>query len=382
MKKLIYILNSYSSKSDQHYFHVINLLEEIARNDVHIALVIEKCQDLPIVDNENISIHAINADISKYKRPVELIKILNRLYNLGYRKVFTRISKSGILISIVFSFFRSKVETYYWHSGTVFDFNRRVKSTIALLKDDIEFWFIKSFVTVFVTGPESMKQYYNKVVGVKESKILILYNDINLSRFDSDQREERKEKNQKLKLDLEDKIILFVHRLSPVRETLYYLPFVLEKFYEVGEFDNYVSVIIGGGSDKEELEKLIENSPYKERIRVLGPKPNAIIQDYYSVANIFINPTMAEGFPRVVIEAEAMGLPIVSTDAGGIRDIVPNEQQRYVVDKKDREGFADALIDLAKKTEVQQELRIINRKYVSKFSTENVAKMYVRELFK
>ena len=55
-KQLIYILNQYSDKEGSHFFHVINLLEEIASNNVNITLVIEKATAKPKFNSKNIKI--------------------------------------------------------------------------------------------------------------------------------------------------------------------------------------------------------------------------------------------------------------------------------------------------------------------------------------
>ena len=364
--RLIYVLNNYSKKSDEHYFHVINFLDKLADTGVEIALIIEKSDELPVFRNPNIKIYPLSKG-SKYLRSFKFLKVLNKLYTEGYRKIFIRISQNAIIPAIFYSFF-SKLETYYWHSGTVLEYDRKHKPKLRLFIDEAKFWFIKTFTTWFVTGPESMKQYYIKH-NVKADKIIILYNDIDISRFfiSSD-----KEKNkEKLGIPKEEKVILFVHRLSPVRETLFYMPYIIEEFYKNNNTEDYKFYIIGGGSDKDKLEKEIEQKELSEKVKILGSKPNAVIQDFYSVADIFINPTMAEGFPRV---------PVVTTDAGGIKDIMPASQQEYIVDKKDRDAFAAKMAELAQlknKTDLGRE----NRNHVIRFSTENVALMYKNTIF-
>ena len=373
--RLIYVLNNYSKKSDEHYFHVINFLDKLADTGVEIALIIEKSDELPIFRNPNIKIYPLSKG-SKYLRSFKFLKVLNKLYAEGYRKIFIRISQNAIIPAIFYSFF-SKLETYYWHSGTVLEYDGKHKPKLRLFIDEAKFWFIRTYTTWFVTGPESMKQYYIKH-NVKADKIIILYNDIDISRFfiSSD-----KEKNkEKLGIPKEEKVILFVHRLSPVRETLFYMPYIIEEFYKNNNTEDYKFYIIGGGSDKDKLEKEIEQKELSEKVKILGSKPNAVIQDFYSVADIFINPTMAEGFPRVIIEAMAVGLPVVTTDAGGIKDIMPASQQEYIVDKKDRDAFAAKMAELAQlknKTDLGRE----NRNHVIRFSTENVALMYKNTIF-
>ena len=97
---------------------------------------------------------------------------------------------------------------------------------------------------------------------------------------------------------------------------------------------------------------------------------------------MFINPTLEEGFPRVLIEAMASGLPTVTTNAGGTADIIGELQSTFMVDIDSREGFAIKLKELIDNKEMQQKISAENISQVKKFSTENVAQMYIREIFK
>lgn len=379
--RLIYVLNSYSEASEEHYFHAINFLDKLAMLGVDIALIIEKGTGCPQFNSDNIKVFIVSDGTqNKLLRSLRFVSLLRKLSTCGYNKIFVRISKSAIILSVIYSLF-SRLSTYYWHSGTVFEFDKAHKSYKQLLVDKCNFWFIKTCVDKFVTGPESMKDYYISH-GVKPDKIMILYNDIDIERF-SEQNEMIKQMNkQKLGISSTDKVVLFVHRLSPVRQSLYYLPYVIEQFYQCERFQDYKFYIIGGGSDKEKLEKEIKKKELQSRVFVLGSKPNAVIQNFYLAADFFINPTMAEGFPRVIIEAMAVGLPIVTTNAGGISDILTDNQKNFMVDKNDRNAFADKMIEMASlNEEAMERLKKTNREFVKKYSTENVAFMYKKRIF-
>lgn len=384
MKKLIYILNHYSRDSHSHFFHIINLLEEIAKHNVAIVLVIEKCEDVPEILNPFITV--INQkSSSRFQRPFELGKILYKLSKSGYNHAFIRISWLAAIVAIMVSFV-SNLKTYYWLSGQGgFENYKKLrwgKEKLNLfITSRLPFIFIKTFVTKFVTGPESMKTYFIEFGKVSASKIIILYNDIDIKRFEI--LDEKSKDILKLKhgYKKEEKIIFFAHRFSPVRKTLYYLPYIYERFYASIE-DNFIIVMAGSGPEEKELKVEVNQSNIKDKIKMLGNIPNAIIQEYYQVADIFINPTYAEGFPRVLIEAMASGLPIVTTDAGGIKDIIGLNQKQYMVDKNDRDTFANKLIELCKNEDQRSILIAENLEEVKKFSTENVAKMYIDKIFK
>lgn len=382
--KLIYILNQYSHTEGSHFFHILNLLEEIAKLNIKIVLIIEKVTDIPVIINENIKIIA-QKERALLKRPIELFKILKSLILYGYQKIFIRISTTAALPAILATRLYGG-EVYFWSSGTVFEHDKakpwNLNKIKWLLKSRLPFLIVKKYVHHFVTGPESMKNYYVQFGRVKADKIMILYNDIDTERFKMVSSAEKAAIKNELQINQAQKVILFVHRLSPIKKPLYYFPYILEKFYRVyNAADKYSIYIIGDGEDRRELENKIRESSFKEHVYCLGKRPNKEIHQYYQAADIFINPTYEEGFPRILLEAMASGLPIVTTDAGGIKDILGSEQLKFMVNKDDRDLFVDKLIELARNPNLQEKLSKENLARVQRYSTPNVAKMYVERIF-
>lgn len=378
MKKLIYILNQYSNKEGSHFYHILHLLEEMAKNGVNIKLIIEKATDIPNFNIPNIEV--ITQKKSGFKRPFELFNILRKLNKQGYKKTFVRISQNGAIPAIIVSKLYTG-EVYYWQSGTTYILDKEQPFNLRnFLTSKLPFEFVKKFTTYFVSGPESMLKYYKEIVGVKKDKLVCLYNDIDISRFKKTDINEKNALKIQLNISLDKKIILFVHRLSPVRKSLFYMPYVLKKALSFS--NDYIVLVIGEGSEQTELMKIVNEESLDNKILILGEKPNSEIQMYYQIADIFINPTYTEGFPRVLLEAMASGLPTVTTNAGGTADIVGELQSTFMVDIQDREGFAIKLKELVGDEVMQQKLSSENISQVKKFSTENVAQMYIREIFK
>lgn len=382
-KRLIYILNTYSVNSTEHFFHVLNLLEEIANNGVDILLIIEKSDGIPITKSPNIKVICVKN--VGFKRLIELYGIIGNAHKANYNKLFVRISNWAAIVAIIKSFF-SKLEVYYWHSGTVFDFDDKEPMSFSklkwLFKTRFPFNFIKKNSTFFVTGPESMKEYYVERVGVKREKIKILYNDIDISRFSILEDSAKTSIKNELHINSDRKIILFVHNFSPVRNTKLYVANFLQKFYADSNLNCYDFYFIGGGKDRMEIEEQVMAMGFKKNVFFLGALPNNIIHQYYQIADVFINPTGAEGFPRVLIEAMACGLPIVTTNAGGIKDILGRNQLSYMSDVSNSDEFAYNLIKMAKLCLNDIEiLKNENLEGIKKYSTANVASMYIKTLF-
>jgi glycosyltransferase involved in cell wall biosynthesis len=379
-KRLIYVMNHYSNNSIQHFYHVLNLLVSMADKGVKIALVIEKCENTPDISHENINVICQKKSLG-LKRVLELIGILRTLMRLGYSKTFIRISINAALVSII----ANKIyggKTYYWQSGTTLELDKdkkifnRAKWYIFSYS---RLWFVKTFIDYFVTGPETMIKYYTKTLKIKPIKMLLLYNDIDLKRFNCANKSEKLILRERLGIRSDEKIVLMVHRLSPVRKTDKYIPALFED--NLFKERNVRLLIIGEGPEKEVLNQKIKNSKMRDRIEFLGAKPNNEIDQYYRASDAFINPSYTEGFPRVVIEAMACGLPVVATNAGGTIDIFDILQKEFIVDRDDVNLFKEKL----KKIIVDENLRIKlsneNSNRVRKFSTEAVSDMYIERIF-
>jgi glycosyltransferase involved in cell wall biosynthesis len=373
-KKLIYVLNHYSKNSVQHFFHVINLLEHIAKEGVKIALVIEKCDDEPEIDNSNIKVFC-QKETNKLKRAKELSHIIDSLTKDGYDKIYIRISIAATIITC-FTAHKNNAKVYYWQSGDAFEFYRSRRFPLNLkwfIKSYIPYYVVKENVDYFVTGPERMLDYYEKSGHVKREKLRLLYNDISTERFSVPASEEKFKIRDKLGLDRNKFYILQVHRFSDYRKTDYYIPYVMKSFRDN---ECVELLIIGSGGEEEVVKRGIEESGL-QNIKMIGSKPNSIIQEYYKAVDLFINPSASEGFPRVVIEAMACGLPVVATGAGGTIDIFSELQKPYVVDVNDRDKMCECINEMYQDEEIRNKCGQANRERVKLYDTENVAKMYI-----
>jgi len=378
-KSLIYILNTYSSKSSEHYYHIINLLNVLSTKSVRIILVIEKCDEIPYFQSNLRTIVISKSKSHSLFRYLKLYFTLLKLYHDGYTNVFIRISSFSTLCAISASFF-SKLKVYYWHSGTVFEFDDKqpltLKKVAWFFKTRLPFNIIKHTVDYFVTGPESMINYYHNVVSVPLKKLRLLYNDIDISRFNVLSIQNKKNLRTSLGLDPDDFVFLFVHRFSPVRMSSLYLPVILDVFFTHVNDTHVKFIFIGSGPDKTKIQTSIINCRYSNQVLFKGNVPNSVIQNYYMVSDVYFNPTHAECFPRTILEAMACSLPIVTTNAGGISDILPIPQLPYISDIDDVDSFADNLISIFQNRNSLSSIRLSNRNAVMKYSTDYVSDMF------
>ena len=100
-------------------------------------------------------------------------------------------------------------------------------------------------------------------------------------------------------------------------------------------------IIIGGGEDKEKLQKIINDSGLDQRIFLAGQIENAAM--LLKAFDIFLLPSLKEGLPYSLLEARAAGLPAIATDVGGTPEIIDDMRSGIIVKSKRPKEISDAL---------------------------------------
>jgi glycosyltransferase involved in cell wall biosynthesis len=127
-------------------------------------------------------------------------------------------------------------------------------------------------------------------------------------------------------------------------------------------------VVIGGGPLRADYEA--QAVALGVRCRFLGVQPPAVVRDRMSRASVFCVPSViaasgdAEGFGIVFIEAQAMGLPVVSTLSGGIPEAVRNGETGLLVAERDSAALAEAILRLMQDDELWQQYSLAGRRNV------------------
>jgi glycosyltransferase involved in cell wall biosynthesis len=105
--------------------------------------------------------------------------------------------------------------------------------------------------------------------------------------------------------------------------------------------DGSVLVLAGDGELRADLERLTDELGMRDRVHLLGYV--ADLGSWYPAFDAFLLTSANEGAPVVAIEAQAAGVPVVATDAGGTRAVVDDGETGFVVSIGDIAALADRL---------------------------------------
>ncbi len=101
--------------------------------------------------------------------------------------------------------------------------------------------------------------------------------------------------------------------------------------------------IAGDGPLRAELERLIERKGLRERVRLAGWMSGAMVRDELLQSRAMVLASFAEGLPVVIMEALALGRPVVSSAVAGIPELVQNGRTGWLVPPGNVEALADAM---------------------------------------
>lgn len=108
----------------------------------------------------------------------------------------------------------------------------------------------------------------------------------------------------------------------------------------------------------------------------MGMVQNTDIADVFAQGRIFVCPSRNEPFGIVVLEAMAMGIPVIATDSGGVREIIEENRYGYIVPAEDSKLLAQKIVELLSDNRKCEEFRKKGLNRVQTFSIENVISKY------
>jgi glycosyltransferase involved in cell wall biosynthesis len=203
--------------------------------------------------------------------------------------------------------------------------------------------------------------------GVPPEKITLVPNAIDLRRF-SPGTVTRSASRAALGLTGEGPVVAGVGRLNPQKNFSLFLEIAA---LLAPEFPEVRFLLAGEGP---------EESMLRAKVRELGLGDRVVFAGYvadtrrvYVAADVLLMPSRFEGLPMTLLEAMAMGLPVVASRLDGIAEVVEDGKEGFLVDAGDGAGFADRVARVLGSEEVASSLAAAARaKIEAGFSVERM----------
>jgi len=272
------------------------------------------------------------------------IKIFRLLKRERPDIVHTHTAKAGALgrTAAILAGIPVRIHTFHGH---IFEnyFNSFSAGIFLFIERSLAF-FSKYIVVVSEAQRQDIAGRYNIT---KADKIRVVPLGLELERFASVGPRKGKLRNE-LKVKEGAILIGIVGRLVPVKNHRMFLDACKKLLGLAGGIDIRCAVI-GGGDERPSLESYARGLGIGDKVAFCGWKEE--MADIYADLDIVALTSLNEGTPVALIEALASGRPVVSTDVGGVKDVVEDGVNGYLVALGDSSDFAKRLLELAKDPE-------------------------------
>lgn len=185
-----------------------------------------------------------------------------------------------------------------------------------------------------VAVSRALERFLVEDVGVPRNKVETIYNGIDVHRFDDDTS--GVSVRDELGIPANARVVGTVGSLYPVKGQAHLLRALASV---VREFPGTVCLLVGRGELRSVLQREAADQGLGGRVRFLGYRTD--VPRLLSIMDVFVLPSLSEGLPLALVEAQAAGKPAVATHVGGNPEVIDDGRTGYLVPP----GRSDILAD-------------------------------------
>ncbi len=316
-------------------------------------------KNLEIITYKEIKVKFINDRIiSSYRSSLILYKLMLKLKKDDTLCFSMQSHFFPVLLSIFFNF-KVTIRVSEDPCGAYKNADNKIFALLVTLSKIITYNFAHKIITNAQKSKDCVKNFV-----IKKKKVKILYNPTinNLSKSNNAKR-----KNY----------ILNVGRLCKQKNQ----KLVIKAFsIFIKTNKDYKLYLCGDGPDKKKLEDYVKNLNLKKNVIFFGWKKD--LTKIYSKAKLFVLTSLYEGMPNCLIEAISYGIPSISTDVSGVKDILLSGKGGEILEKNNYHDLAKKMNYVIKNYNKYKIKTKYSKKKLTRFTTKIAATAYNNELNK
>lgn len=281
--------------------------------------------------------------ISELKRdisPISDLAALIRLYFLFRRQRFdivhTHTAKAGALGRIAAFLAGKSMIVHTLHGHNFYGYLGPFFSKIIVIIEK----FIASFThnIIALTGLEKKDLVRFKIA--EAEKIRLIHPGLELEKYAEINIDKLKMKKN-FNIEAGESVVGMAGRLEPIKGPRY---FVQAAGVVAKQFTKVKFIMVGEGSLRQRLEKQVKGEELQNKFIFTGWRED--MHEILSMLDILVLPSLNEAVGMILIEAQALGVPVIATNVGGIPEVIRDNQTGILVPSGDTHSLAQAITHL------------------------------------
>ena len=212
--------------------------------------------------------------------------------------------------------------------------------------------------------------------GLPTERIDVIYNGIPVAAFDPDRFPDAScQLRQEIGLPPDAVVAVQVARLDYLKDHCT----AIRAIAKAAESSDIHLVVVGEGPERQKMEQEIRELKICEHVHLLGLRQD--VPKVLAGADILLLTSISEGIPLTLIEGMAARLPIVSTDVGGVSEIVGDQVHGFLCPAKDSDALAERLVRLGNDPTLREQMGLAGCKEAcGRFSEKMMHDQYERTI--
>jgi glycosyltransferase involved in cell wall biosynthesis len=369
MIKLLVVIHSLKGGGAERV--LVNLLKGLERDKFSITLVLyEQILDFPLPNKVEVEILDIHADRNIFRLALGFVRKIARISGIikkiGPDMVFSLLSSTNVTVILAKIFSRTQCRVIVSeHTHPSINLENEIYGGIT--GKFVRYFYPKADTIIAVS--EGIKQDLIKNFNLPDKKISVIYNPVDLEEI----RVRSQETVEHPWFHDDIPVIVSVGRLTKQKG----YPYLIKAFSFVRRSLPCRLMIIGEGEDKDQLIGMVRAQGIDRDVEFLGFQKNPF--QYMARSSLFVLSSLYEGFGNVIVEAMALGLPVISTDCpSGPSEIIDDKINGILVAVRDEDALAQAMLEVLTDSELRVHLSSEAKRKAEVFGLERIAKDYRR----
>jgi len=352
--KVLHIITRFiCGGADENTLFTVNGLDK-SRYEVH--LMIGNTYEKKMTERLTPDVNLIHIDDMVRKvSPVKDLRALYQIYRIikkeKYDIMHTHTSKAGFLGRIAARLGGVTHIIHGVHTIPFYDVLQPQYNRFFLSLERFAARFTNLFIAV---GEELKSQYIREGVGSPE-QYHIVYSGMDLESFEM-ARQMSEEERRALRSDFGfgngDTVVGIVSRLEPGKGFNFFSS-IVEKVVHASPEVKFL--VVGDGSLRGSLEREVKAKNLQNNIVFAGQRED--VARVIALFDIAIFTSLLEGLPRTVVQYVLLGKPIVTFEVGGIREVISDGEQGYIVSQNNIDEFVEKVVYLLNNPAVAEQMR-------------------------
>lgn len=306
--------------------------------------------------------------LSDFKALLTLIRIFKKE---NPHIVHTHTSKAGILGRWAAFFAKVKIIIHTPHGHVFWGYFNKWKTAFFIILERLSALITDRIITL----TEREKKDHLRFRIAPEERFTVIHSGVDLTAF-SETRINSIIMREKLGIPPDAVVVGTVGRLTPIKGQRYLLKAAASISPRI---EALFFVFLGDGELAGELAKMSSLLGIKN-VKFLGWRQD--VSEIMSTFDIFVLPSLNEGMGKVLIEAMALGKPVVASDVGGIPDLVTHNHNGLLVPPANAEGLAYSISllyhDAPKRKEMGNRGKVIAAEYGAELMVRKIEQLYTQ----